>query len=84
MGLAVAAIAQLLIGVFLYRLGSWGRSSADDLAGPRFDEEEHRIRADGLVRGGLVCQGLGVLLTIFAFATAVAAIAGVEPTLRPQ
>lgn len=84
MGLAVAAAVQLLLGVFLFWLGSWGRSSADVLAASRVDEEERLIQAAALVRGGQVCQGIGVLLTIFALATAVAAIAGVAPTLRPQ
>lgn len=84
MALVVAAVVQLVLGVLLYLLGRWGRASADDLVPPRLDADEHRVRADGVALGGAVCQGLGVLLALFAVATAVAAVMGVDPTLRPQ
>ncbi|MCX6400690.1 MAG: hypothetical protein NTX33_12275 [Propionibacteriales bacterium] len=84
MGLVVAAALQLVLGMGLFRLGRWGRLSADAIVPARMDAEEHRARADSLARGALFCQAIGSLLVLFAIGTAVAAMAGAGPTLRPQ
>lgn len=80
----LAAVAQLLLGAGLFWLGRWGRLSADSLAPSRMHEDEHKIRADAIARGGLFCQGAGMLLLLFAIVTVVAASLGAAPTLRPQ
>ena len=82
--LVVAALAELVLGAGLLLLGRWGRLSADRLVPVVLDGDERRRRADALARAALACQGFGLLLVVFALATAVAAVSGAGPTLRPD
>lgn len=74
MGLAAATLAQLVLGGCLFWLGRWGRLGADRLVPPRLESAEHRRRADAVARGGLLCQGVGLLLTLFALLIPIAAL----------
>lgn len=82
--LLVAALAQMALGAGLFLLGRWGRLSADRLVPVGLDGGERRRRADALARAALACQALGLLLVLFALGTAVAAMSGAGPTLRPE
>jgi hypothetical protein len=63
---AISLVLQLALAAALFVLGRWGRLHGESLV-PRSLPGEHRTsRLNGLRRGGLACQVLGV-----AFALAV-------------
>ncbi|KRC54164.1 MULTISPECIES: hypothetical protein [unclassified Nocardioides] len=74
MELALAAVVQLALGVGLFWLGRWGRLGADRLVPRRSDAADQRRRADALARSGLFCQGIGLLLMLFALYTSITAL----------
>lgn len=82
--LVLAGVLQSVLGFGLIVLGRWGVASADRLVPPGVDESERVTQRRGHLLGGHGCQIVGVALLVFAVATGVAALAGVEPTLRPR
>lgn len=79
-----AAVAQGGLGLCLVLFGWWGASKVDDLIPSWVSEEERLARRRSYLFGARGCQFVGFVLLIFAAATAVATLAGIEPTLRPQ
>lgn len=80
----LAALAQGLLGVALMAFGRWAVGAADTLIPAGLNEEERARRHRGLLLGARACQFIGLVLLLFAVATAIASLAGVQPTLRPQ
>lgn len=84
MAMTSAAVAQGLLGLGLMVFGRWGASKVDALIPSWVGEYERLARRRSYLIGARGCQFVGIVLLIFAVATGVASLAGIEPTLRPQ